>query len=177
MRKKLEEMVRELRLDTVTIEAPVAGAEKVALFRECGIFVLPSFRENFPLGVLEAAVGAAMVVTPVGATPEFFTDGESALFIPPGDVNLLAAAIRRVVESEEVRIRLGTGARGVSGAAPPRPHHGVPGRRLPAPSRGPGEGVRYRASIAMKVTTGSAGPTLWGGTGRSWNPSGGAAPR
>jgi glycosyltransferase involved in cell wall biosynthesis len=114
VRQALEEMVRDLRLTTVTIREPVSGEEKLALVRECGIFALPSYRENFPLGVLEAAAaGRAMVVTPVGATPEFFKDGESVLFVPPGDVERLAAALRRVVESEQLRRQLGTRAREV----------------------------------------------------------------
>jgi glycosyltransferase involved in cell wall biosynthesis len=92
----------------------VRGREKLELFRQAGIFVLPSYHENFPLSVIEAAAaGLPIIVTPVGAIPEFFVDGESAIFVEPGNARQLAAACQRLLTSESDRIRLANAAREV----------------------------------------------------------------
>jgi glycosyltransferase involved in cell wall biosynthesis len=74
--------------------------------------VLPSYYENFPLVLLEAAAaGLAIITTPVGATPEFFEDGVSALFVSPGDTKGLAEAIVSMIEDPERRMQLANEAR------------------------------------------------------------------
>jgi glycosyltransferase involved in cell wall biosynthesis len=108
--------------NAVEIIGPVWGAHKHSLFRESAVLVLPSYVENFPLVLLEAAAaGLAIITTPVGATPEFFKDGVSAIFVKPGNVDQLAAAIIRLLEDPEERVRLGTAARDlfVTGLARP----------------------------------------------------------
>jgi glycosyltransferase involved in cell wall biosynthesis len=47
----------------------------------------------------------------VGAIPELFEDGETALFVPPGDRRALAAAMHRLAASPEIAARLGRQAR------------------------------------------------------------------
>jgi glycosyltransferase involved in cell wall biosynthesis len=123
VQERLSRMIRDLNLTEVTLHQPVSGAAKSALVRRCGILVLPSYRENFPLTVLEgAAAGRALIATPVGATPEFFRNEESALLVPPGDIGGLAAALRRTASSAELRTRLGEAARGVFRARLAREH-------------------------------------------------------
>jgi glycosyltransferase involved in cell wall biosynthesis len=69
--------------------------------------VLPSHHEALPLVLLEAAaIGLPMITTPVGAIPELFRDGETALFVPPGDRLALAAALHRLLADPECRARL-----------------------------------------------------------------------
>ena len=98
--------------DTVEIRGGVFGREKLDLYRAASVFVLPSHYENFPLVVLEAAAaGQAIITTPVGAVPEFFEDGVSALFVQPGKPDQLAAALARLIEHPEERVRLGLAAR------------------------------------------------------------------
>jgi len=76
------------------------------------LFLLPSHREGMPLALLEAmAHGLAVVATPVGAIPEIVTDGETGLLVPPGDPVALAAAIRRLLDDDGLRQRLGAAAR------------------------------------------------------------------
>ena len=53
----------------------------------------------------------AKVRKPVGAVPEFFEDGVSALFVQPGKPDQLAAALARLIEHPEERVRLGLAAR------------------------------------------------------------------
>jgi glycosyltransferase involved in cell wall biosynthesis len=66
--------------------------------------VLASHAENMPLSVLEAlAHGVAVVATPVGTTPEILTNGISALLVPPGDAEALAAALVRLIDDPALR--------------------------------------------------------------------------
>jgi glycosyltransferase involved in cell wall biosynthesis len=48
-----------------------------------------------------------VVATPVGAIPEFLTDGQSALILPAGDVDGLALALGRLASSAELRRAIG----------------------------------------------------------------------
>jgi glycosyltransferase involved in cell wall biosynthesis len=72
------------------------------------IYVLPSHHEGLPVSILEALARAIPVVaTPVGAIPEFLTDGQSALILPAGDVDGLALALGRLASSAELRRAIG----------------------------------------------------------------------
>jgi glycosyltransferase involved in cell wall biosynthesis len=98
----------------VEINATVDDRKKLALFREASILLLPSHYENFPLTVVEAAAaGLAIVTTPVGAIPEFFQDGVSALFVQPGNSAQIAGALLMLLAQPSERQRLGEAARKV----------------------------------------------------------------
>lgn len=98
----------------VRLQGSVHGPAKLDLFREATIFVLPSHFENFPLVVIEAAAaGQAIITTRVGAVPEFFEDGVSAIFVDIGNEVQLADAITRLIRNPDERRRLGAGAREV----------------------------------------------------------------
>jgi glycosyltransferase involved in cell wall biosynthesis len=98
----------------ILLHPGVWGAAKVEMFRNTSIMLLPSYIENFPLVVLEAAAaGQAIITTPLGAVPEFFEDGVSALFIEPGNPRQIADDILRLLNHPEERIRLGAAARQV----------------------------------------------------------------
>lgn len=98
--------------ETVDIPGSVRGQAKLDLFRATTISVLPSYYENFPLVLLEAAAaGHAIITTPVGAVPEFFRDGESAIFIEPRNPQELAAALERLLSNPAELRRLGQAAR------------------------------------------------------------------
>lgn len=66
----------------------------VALFKGCSLFVLPSRHEPFGIVNLEAmAAGRPVVATSVGGVPEFVSQGETGLLVPPEDPVALAAAM------------------------------------------------------------------------------------
>jgi glycosyltransferase involved in cell wall biosynthesis len=46
-----------------------------------------------------------------GALPELVADGETGILVPPADVPALASAIRRLVENNELRLRMAKEAR------------------------------------------------------------------
>lgn len=90
----------------------LAPAERDALLREAGIFVLPSTSEGLPMALLEAiSRGMAVVATAVGGVPDVVEDGESALIVPPADPEALAAALARVASDPQLRTQLGRAAR------------------------------------------------------------------
>lgn len=79
---------------------------------EADIFALPSHSEGMSMAVLEAmAFGLAVITTPVGANAEAVVDGESGLLVPVGATADLAAALRRVITDDALRLRLQAGAR------------------------------------------------------------------
>jgi glycosyltransferase involved in cell wall biosynthesis len=100
--------------DIVSLRGGVWGDEKRDLFRSSSILLLPSYYENLPLVVLEAAAaGMAIVATPVGALPELFVDRESILFVERGNPEQLGEAISELARDGDLRAHLGRGARGV----------------------------------------------------------------
>jgi len=84
--------------------------------------LLSSTWENFPHVLVEAlAVGTPALATRVGGVPEVLRDGENGLLVPAGDVDALAAAIRRFFADRELRDRLrANAARSVADYAPER---------------------------------------------------------
>ena len=84
---------------------------------EADVFVLPSHHEGLSMALLEAmAFGLAIVVTPVGATPDAIVDGVSGLLVPVGDAPALATALYRVIADTALRAALQAAARQTFGA-------------------------------------------------------------
>ena len=98
--------------DKVRLPGWVDAAAAQKLRDESDILVLPSHAEGFAMSVLEGlAQGMAVVTTRVGAHDEVLEDEVNCLLVPPGDVTALAAALRRLIDDEGLRSRLGQAAR------------------------------------------------------------------
>jgi glycosyltransferase involved in cell wall biosynthesis len=83
-----------------------------ALCAKAEVLVLPSHAEGLAMAVLEGlSHGMVVVATPVGAHAEVIAPGESGILVPPGDVDGLADALRRIVDDVELREGLRDGAR------------------------------------------------------------------
>jgi glycosyltransferase involved in cell wall biosynthesis len=96
----------------VEIRGWIAGADKEAWMRQTNVFILPSRNEGLPMAMLEAmAWGKALIVSPVGAIPEFVTDGVEGFLVPPDDIDAIADAIRKLAENPDLRVQMGTAAR------------------------------------------------------------------
>ena len=85
--------------------------DAVRLVAASDIFVLSSIYEGLPVALLEAmALGKPSVVTRVGGIPEA-TDEASSLLVPPGDPQALADAVSALLDSADLRVRMGVAAR------------------------------------------------------------------
>jgi glycosyltransferase involved in cell wall biosynthesis len=88
---------------------PHAVADRLA---DADIFCMASFAEGLPISIMEAmAIGVPVVTTWVGGIPELAVHDETALTVPPGNSDALAAAIKRLVDDIPLRERLITSAR------------------------------------------------------------------
>lgn len=82
----------------------VRGEDKDKAFKEASIFCLPSYAEGFPMGVLDAwAYGLPVITTPVGGIPDIAIDGKNCLLFNPGDVDVLAKQMDKMMSSDELR--------------------------------------------------------------------------
>jgi glycosyltransferase involved in cell wall biosynthesis len=91
----------------------VSDERIVELYAEAELAVVPSLYEGFSLPAIEAmCTGICLVATDGGALPEVTgRDGETVLGCKAGDVESLAAAIRRGLDSEELRAKIGAAGR------------------------------------------------------------------
>ncbi len=98
--------------DTVDVVGWIEPPERDELLSRADIFVLPSYDEGLPMAILEAmAHGVVPLTTPVGGIPDAVTDGVEGLLVPPGEPALLAAALQRLAEHDDLRERLSAAAR------------------------------------------------------------------
>lgn len=86
------------------------------LLAEADLFVHPTRpdgrQEGCPVALLEAmACGKACIATRVAGAEDVIETEVSGLLVPPLDVEGLREALRRVLEDEGLRLRLGEGAR------------------------------------------------------------------
>src|SRR5262249_28515751 len=88
-------------------------ADVAGVWKRADMFVLASRGgEGLPRALLEAAASARpLVVSDVPGNRHFVRDGTEGLLVAPGDVNALAAALRRLANDRELRLRLGAAAR------------------------------------------------------------------
>ncbi|MES3034540.1 MAG: glycosyltransferase [Gemmatimonadota bacterium] len=81
-----------------------------ALLASADVFCLPSHSEGLSISLLEAMAGGLPVVaTAVGSTPEVVTP-EVGLLVPPGQPDLLAAALQSLHADASRRERMGAAA-------------------------------------------------------------------
>lgn len=82
-----------------------------ALMAGFDVFFMGSHWEGLPVAFMEArALGLPVVVTAVGGLVDHVVDGVDGLLVPPGDPSALAAALRRVVDDDELRAMLAAGS-------------------------------------------------------------------
>ncbi|TRZ73577.1 MAG: glycosyltransferase family 1 protein [Actinobacteria bacterium] len=108
------DLIRSLGLeDCITHVSGVTDERIVELYAEAELAVVPSLYEGFSLPAIEAmATGTCLVATTGGALPEVTgTDNDTVLSCPAGDAEALAAAIRRGLDSKELRDRIGAAGR------------------------------------------------------------------
>ena len=85
----------------------IEGQQKAEFLSRTMINVLPSYHEGLPMTILETmALGIPNISTPVASIPEVIEDGINGLLVEPGDVEQLAAAIKRLCEDCDLRMAI-----------------------------------------------------------------------
>jgi glycosyltransferase involved in cell wall biosynthesis len=124
--------IHRLREDGLKVQATLAGGGEIARYtaeaRTLGLetacrftgwvdrsaimdllasadsLVLPSYEEGLPMVILEAlSCHLPVIATPVGSIGELLTSESDCLLVPPGDIDGLASALRRVATEEKLR--------------------------------------------------------------------------
>ena len=84
----------------------IDGATKIRELAAADVFVLPSYHEGVPVGILEAmAWGVPVVASDVGGVAESM--GDAGLLCKARDVESLREALERVLRSPELAAELG----------------------------------------------------------------------
>jgi len=106
-RQEVETLVRHNNLtSSVLFTGLVSGATKAGLLRAAAVFVLPSYSEGLPLGVLEAmACARPVVITPFCNLPEVEEAGAGLIVRPRA--HFLAAAISALLSDKEAMDQIG----------------------------------------------------------------------
>lgn len=93
----------------IVVVRNVAHPEVVAAWRHAAVGVVPSLvPEGFGRVAVEClAAGTPCVISALGGLLDVVTDGVEGLHVPPGDVEALTCALRRLLEDERLRSRLG----------------------------------------------------------------------
>jgi len=108
--EKLESLVKAFHLEK-RVRFLGARSDVRALLSCADILVVPSRWEGMPLIILEGmAAKCPIVASSAGGIGDVLQDGETALLVPPGDVNLLAAGIAQMIEEPALRAGLAKNA-------------------------------------------------------------------
>lgn len=86
-------------------------------YGRCSVLAVPSVpaasgdQDGLPVALLEAmAAGCAVVASRIAGIDEVVVDGESGLLVAPGSSEQLGDALRRLLDDDALRSRLGAGA-------------------------------------------------------------------
>jgi glycosyltransferase involved in cell wall biosynthesis len=109
----LERRAAELGIaPNVEICGWVDQARLMALYAETDVFAMPSLAEGIPMVLLEAmAMQIACVAPRIAGIPELIEHGVDGMLFAAGDVEDLKQQMRQLLQSPEMRARMGRQAR------------------------------------------------------------------
>jgi glycosyltransferase involved in cell wall biosynthesis len=119
LRRPLETQARTLGVShRATFTGALPHAATLAEIRRAAVVIVPSLRardgdeEGLPTVLVEAlACGVPVVASDSGGAREAVSDGAEGFLVPPGDAAALAARIKQVLTTPDLRPRLSTQAR------------------------------------------------------------------
>ncbi len=108
MRAMMEDLAARRGVsEQLVFHGALSPADVADVLGRADLFCLPTFAEGLPIVIMEAmARGVPVVTTYISGIPELARNGETALVVPAGDPEALAAAIRRLVEDPDLVQRL-----------------------------------------------------------------------
>ncbi len=120
-KEELEKIIAEYHAESYMLLLGASDTLEQDL-RDAMVYCLSSDYEGMPNALLEAmAMGLPCISTdcPAGAPAELIKDGENGLLVPVGDENAMAAAICRMIEDRDLRLRCAAGALSIRDKAAP----------------------------------------------------------
>lgn len=73
-----------------------------AIYSSMDVFMMPSLHEGFGMPPMEAmACGTACLVTDVGGVPDYTIPGETAVVVPPEDIDALTEELKQLVANPQ----------------------------------------------------------------------------
>jgi glycosyltransferase involved in cell wall biosynthesis len=107
IRAEIERLIQTYQItSTVRITGWITSAQVREEIMASRALVLPSFAEGLPVVIMEAmALQRPVISTFVAGIPELVESGEHGWLVPAGDVDALAAAMQRCLESPADVIR------------------------------------------------------------------------
>ena len=111
--EKYKRQVAELNLAAnVEFLGWVNGPNKLDYLSKAYMYILPSYNEGFPLGVIEAmSAGLPILASTAGGIPDAITDGEQGLLIEAGNVDALAVGLADLLQNTTKATKLGQAAK------------------------------------------------------------------
>ena len=108
-RRWLEDYARQLGVtSSIVFEGWIDGAKLMALYSSADIFVLSSLAEGIPMVLIEAMALEKPCVAPrIAGIPELIDHGADGLLFAVADVEDLSQQIRTLLQSTELRLRMG----------------------------------------------------------------------
>lgn len=87
------------------------GNDKVEIFSNSDIFILPTFNECFPLVLLEAMQFKLPIISTFeGAIPEIIEDGVNGFLVEQKNVTSLSNKLEILIKNEALRVEMGAAA-------------------------------------------------------------------
>lgn len=94
--------------DFVTYLGWINGEEKNKYLDECGVLVLPSYYEGFPVSIIEALLhGCVVAASAVGGIPEIIDDGIDGILFKPKDKKAVKNALEMAMSDKEKALSMG----------------------------------------------------------------------
>ena len=84
-------------------------------YKQCHVFVLPSYHEGFPRSVMEAmSVGRPIITTSAVGCRDSIVDGVNGFIVEPGSVDQLVCAMEKFVQNHELIQVMGSESRRIA---------------------------------------------------------------
>jgi glycosyltransferase involved in cell wall biosynthesis len=94
--------------DWVFIKNPVFDQEKIEVYKQADIFVLPSYHEGMPISIIEAmAAGLPIVATNVGGIPDLVENNHNGIIVDVNSPMQLSNAMIKLINDPNLRCSFG----------------------------------------------------------------------
>ena len=102
---RLKEKVAKYK--NIRITGDVQGEDKINLFKESHLYILPSYTEGLPISVLEAMLfGLPVITTKVGGLKYFIEEGKMGYLVKPKNTNELIEKIEYLIDNHEKMVEI-----------------------------------------------------------------------